>query len=145
MIHPRLVTAYGITLQNPWAHLVAHHGKDVENRTWMPWDSVNTLLIHAGKDWDKTAERRPDLGEPHTSAVVAVADLAYACDTSRHLDALACACGSWAQPGRCHWKLTNVQVLPEPIPASGRQGLWRPAPDLIDAVHHMLAGTYRKP
>ena len=27
-------------------------------------------------------------------------------------------------PGRYAWKLANVQKLPEPIPAKGRQGLW---------------------
>jgi hypothetical protein len=31
--------------------------------------------------------------------------------------------GDWT-PGRYAWELTNVQMLPEPIPALGKQGLW---------------------
>lgn len=31
--------------------------------------------------------------------------------------------GDWA-PGRYAWELTNVTMLPEPIPAKGKQGLW---------------------
>ena len=31
--------------------------------------------------------------------------------------------GDWT-PGRFAWKLENVQLLPEPIPAKGMQGLW---------------------
>lgn len=40
-----------LTLINPWAHLIVHHGKDVENRTWMPPQGVDWLFIHAGKGW----------------------------------------------------------------------------------------------
>lgn len=31
--------------------------------------------------------------------------------------------GDWT-PGRYAWELKNVQMLPEPIPAKGKQGLW---------------------
>jgi len=31
--------------------------------------------------------------------------------------------GDWA-PGRYAWELANVQLLPEPIPAKGQQGMW---------------------
>ena len=31
--------------------------------------------------------------------------------------------GDW-RPGRFAWELANVQMLPEPMPAKGRQGLW---------------------
>ena len=34
-----------------------------------------------------------------------------------------CPLGDYT-PGRYAWKLANVQKLPEPIPAKGRQGLW---------------------
>jgi hypothetical protein len=135
-IPPRLRDAHAITLKNPWAHLIAHYGKDVENRTWMPWDGVHTLLIHAGKGWDRGPEfaERTDVGDPHTSAIVAVADLAYACDSSRHSATLRCGCGEWAMPGQCHWQLTNVRTLRNPVPANGRQGLWRPMPQTLAKV-----------
>lgn len=31
--------------------------------------------------------------------------------------------GDWT-PGRYAWEFANVQLLPEPIPANGKQGLW---------------------
>lgn len=31
--------------------------------------------------------------------------------------------GDWT-PGRCAWELANVQMLPQPIPAKGKQRLW---------------------
>lgn len=139
-IPPRLQVSYAITLKNPWAHLIAHYGKDVENRSWMPWEGVDTLLIHAGKGWDRGPEftQRTDCGDPHTCAIVAVADIAFACDSSFGRSRLACMCGEWAEPGQCHWKLTNVRTLREPVPATGRQRLWRPTPDILTAVTRAL-------
>jgi hypothetical protein len=74
-----------------------------------------------------------------TSAIVAVADLAFACDTSRWTNHIACPCGQWAMPGQCHWNLTNVRALPEPVPCRGRQGLWRPDETVRVAVEQQLA------
>lgn len=33
------------------------------------------------------------------------------------------ALGDWT-PGRYAWEFANVKILPEPIPAKGKQGLW---------------------
>lgn len=132
-----------LTLLNPWAHLIAHCGKDVENRTWMPPEGVWRLLIHAGKRWDRDAQARLhflyDTDRVAKAAIVAVADLAFACDASRWRDMVVCACGDWAQPAQCHWRLANVRPLAEPVPAVGRQGLWRPSPEVRAAVERVLA------
>jgi hypothetical protein len=37
-------------------------------------------------------------------------------------------------PGRYGWLLDNVRPLAEPIPAKGKQGLWRPDAVLMAAV-----------
>jgi hypothetical protein len=34
-------------------------------------------------------------------------------------------------PGRFMYILRNIKVLPEPIPAKGRQGPWTPEPDVL--------------
>lgn len=143
MSRPHLLDVYAITLKNPWAHLVAHYGKDVENRNWMPHEAVDQLLIHAGKGSDPLPEfiRSGEWGDPHTSAIVAVANLGYACSASRWTDTVICGCGEWAQPGQCHWKFGEIWPLPEPVPASGRQGLWRPDRDVLDAVRNQLAAV----
>lgn len=130
---------YAITLKNPWAHLVAHRGKNVENRKWRPYDGVDQLLIHAGKRWDTTATH--DFDHLTASAIVAVADLDGVCDFSRHRDAIVCRCGPWAVAGHNHWRLANVVALPTPVPAVGRQGLWRPIAETLDRVRAQLAAV----
>lgn len=132
-----------LTLLNPWGHLIARFGKTIENRGWMPPESLTRVLIHAGKAWDDNAtEILRALGDPgpiEPSAIVAVADLAHACNSSRQATSLRCGCDPrWAQPRQCHWVLTNVRALTQPVPCSGRQGLWRPAPDVMAKVAAQL-------
>lgn len=139
MSRPHLRDVRALTLLNPWAHLIAHYGKDVENRSWMPHRGVTQILIHAGKGWDYGAGHwlRPtaDLGDPEVSAIVAVADIAHACNSSRWSSTVVCDCGEWAMPGQCHWRLGDVWALPKPVcDVGGMQGLWRPSPGLVDAV-----------
>ena len=129
-----------LTLRNPWARAITHHGKDVENRSWMPHDGVHSLMVHAGKGWDRWPDSVPQVPaeEVATSAIVAVADLAWACNTSRYRDRVVCRCGPWAVAGQCHWRLRNVVVLAEPVPCDGAQGLWRPGSALVEAVAGQL-------
>src|SRR6266536_1674641 len=134
-----------ITLRNPWAHLVAHHGKDVENRTWAP-GPVTRLLIHAGKGWDPAAGARYGprytLDRVDQAAVVAVAILARVCAVTVNAPPqVLCGCGRWAVHGQYHWRLRHVLALPEPVAARGRQGLWHPAPDVRAAVQEQLAAV----
>ncbi len=133
----QLRRAWAITLKNPWAHLIAHHGKNVENRSWMPYQGVDCLLIHAGKSWDGY----PGFPEKNlrTSAIVATAGLPFACEESRYSDTVVCGCGPWAAPNSCHWGLAGVWALPEPVPVTrGWQGLWHPASDVLDRIESQL-------
>ena len=41
--------------------------------------------------------------------------------------------GDWT-PGRYAWELDNVRILPEPIPAKGKQGLWNIADELVNVT-----------
>lgn len=34
----------------------------------------------------------------------------------------------WAMKDQWHWQLADLEILPEPIPATGRQGLWNWTP-----------------
>ena len=141
---PHLVDVRALTLHNPWAWAIAHAEKDVENRGWMPPTTVDQILIHAGKAWDNRAGTflrswgiTPPPGPGDVSAIVAVADIAWACDAFvRGHD---CNCGRWAIAGQCHWKLGNVWTLNEPVPCKGRQRLWIPSPEVVDSVRADLA------
>lgn len=141
-----LVDAPALTLLNPWAHLVAHHGKRVENRAWMPPETLDRFLIHAGKGWDDGAagwayERFGiEMDGINPSAIVAIARLAHGCNTSRWSDTIRCSCGPWAMPRQCHWVLGEVRPLAEVVPCSGRQGLWRPPTEVLTTIERQVNG-----
>lgn len=57
-----------LSIQQPWAWLIAHGYKDIENRSWAT-SGRGRFLIHAGKKLDKPAlenlkKRFPDLPWP---------------------------------------------------------------------------------
>lgn len=120
-----------LTVRQPWAAAIAHHGKTVENRTWHTnWRG--TLLIHAAK----TAHPGISLIEHSNvrSAIVAVATLTD-CHPSDG------RCTSWAdypEPAVWHWVLADVRTLSEPVACKGALGLWTPAPEVVDAVEAQL-------
>lgn len=130
-----------LTLRNPWAHLIAHCGKNIENRGWKPPAHVTRILIHAGAGWDESLigdEWQDTFERVDTSAIVAVATITEVCGDSRNADTLRCRCGGWAMAGQFHWRLANVVALSEPVPAKGRQGLWRPDDGVMSTVPERL-------
>jgi hypothetical protein len=123
-----------LTVQQPWAWAIAAGHKDIENRSWGT-DYRGPLAIHAGKSWDrpgmqvcrsvleelKVVEPGGQVGDRHllaAGAIVAVVDLVGVCDDGR------CRCSVWGGIGQKHWQLKNPRALAEPVPASGRLGLW---------------------
>jgi hypothetical protein len=108
-----------LTIRQPWAALIAHGTKRVENRTWgTAWRG--TLLIHAAKSADPYPDGvvRVD-GTEVRSSIVAVATLAdiHVCDGE---------CSPWAEAGRHHWVLSDVRPVADPVSCKGALGLWRP-------------------
>lgn len=133
-----------LTLLNPWAVAVLRYGKDVENRVWPPPRRLGRVMLHAGKRWDGAGLpalrlRGFDDALAHVvpSAIVGLADVAGVCAAA--VEGGRCACSTWAMPGQYHWWLGNVLPLPAPVPCAGRQRLWKPGPDLVDAVVASLA------
>lgn len=127
--HPKETTVFALTIHQPWAGAIAHHGKHVENRVWPPSPAAvgQRLLIHAGAQRDRSVEADGPEFEVHR-AVVAVATLAGA-----HLESGGC-CAPWGESDAWHWELADVMPLLEPVPAKGARRLWRPAPEVVDAV-----------
>lgn len=128
----------GITIRQPWTTCILA-GKDVENRP-APWSWRGLVLLHAGLQIDRTALRVPLVArtirgrELPTGAVIGVARL-----TGCHQDPDGSPpCTPWAEPGRWHLELTDVQELALPIPARGRLGPWRPTEDLVAQVRQQL-------
>lgn len=57
-----------LSLTQPWAHAILHHGKRIENREWKGCSYRGPILLHASKsvgtraDFDDTCEALLDIG-----------------------------------------------------------------------------------
>lgn len=136
-----------LTLWRPWAELYLTV-KAVENRFW--WTRHRgPLLIHAGKTWDSAAVlfagaidecrgiswKQAD----HPIGIIGWVDLVDVTCGPRQQVAQ-CHCGDWAQFGQYHWHRENPQHFGQPIPCSGRQGLWYPPTETHAAIRRALGG-----
>ena len=140
----------GLTICQPYAHLIATGAKIIENRKW-PTTYRGPLLIHAGKS-EKflylDEENQRDVAHVPKSemvfgAVVAWCELAECCHVreiksggwddlfpgiSKHLHAEGPFC----------FILRGVQRLTLPVPHTGALGLWRVREDLEETVLRQL-------
>lgn len=91
---PRGAVIATADLVNVW-HIVYHPGTDVDVAKHIP----------IGAESMSTDKHAPDFGD-------------YFVPTEKEM-----ALGYWV-PGNYAWELQNVRILPEPIPARGKQGLW---------------------
>ena len=156
-----------LTVKQPWAHMIAHCGKTVENRS-RPTGHRGLLAIHAGafSGWDRHAESSPvlqdawqrwavipDICEPGPlsrvnapiflafGAVVAVTEVTgchFGPDFGGTCGATRPMCSPWAVRDFWHWELSNVRSLPEPVPCKGALGLWRLTEDIEQAVRSQI-------
>jgi len=122
-----------ISLWQPWASAIALGHKSIETRGWST-KYRGPLAIHAAKRWTRAerefaAEERALGRMPERlplGAVVATCDLV---DVERAEDIVSTISGLERHygdyyPGRFGWILQDVRALPEPIPATGKQGFW---------------------
>ncbi|MEU9471289.1 hypothetical protein AB0D78_32635 [Streptomyces avermitilis] len=128
----------GISIKQPWTTAILTGAKTVENRprSWR----TGWVLLHAGLETDRPALRLPLVArtirgrELVTGAVIGVARI-----TDCHQDPDGSPpCTEWAQPGKWHLVLADVQELALPIPARGQLGPWKPTPDLLSQVLQQL-------
>ena len=142
-----------LSMWQPWASLVSVEAKKWETRGWST-NYRGPLAIHAAKRWtidqkflincwpfqaalgplvgqpvDLTGRRWWGVETEHLpfGAVIAVCELVDCIKT----DGMTQAQIGTDRPfgdfslGRYAWKLENMRRLPVPIPAVGRQGLWK--------------------
>ncbi|MFD1772998.1 ASCH domain-containing protein [Paenibacillus rhizophilus] len=137
-----------ITIWQPWATLIALGEKKFETRSWAT-KHRDSIAIHAGKKVDKAiCQKEPfrsvlakhgyTVNNLPTGSVVAVCRLAdclqviEGCGGEVKLESpsQSIAIGDKENAfglfdaGRFAWELTDVRLLPKPIPAKGMQGLW---------------------
>jgi activating signal cointegrator 1 len=121
-----------LSLTQPWASLVADGDKGIETRSWRPPESAigKRIAIHAAKSVDDSACRKFGC-DPLTierGAVIATAFLdswfRFTPESTEHISDEERAAGDFSD-GRFGWRLTDVERLPNPVPAKGRLGLWQ--------------------
>lgn len=123
-----------ITLWQPWASLIAQGMKQYETRSWAT-SHRGRLGIHAAKAKNSKAEKAAiayfqsqGLSTIPFGSLICIVDLtACICigeDFISKQSEFEIGAGDWSI-GRYAWKLENVRVLSEPIPITGKQGLWR--------------------
>lgn len=137
-----------LSLQQPWATLVAIGAKGYETRSWRS-GYRGELAIHASKAypyWCRELElleyfAEALVREPRplpTGAIVALAELAdcrkIVRDPDSFLDDPAEAAFGDHTPGRFAWRLINVRKLRTPIPIKGSLSLWTVPPATADRV-----------
>jgi hypothetical protein len=150
---------HAITLYQPWASAVALGLKKFETRSWSTRHR-GPLLIHAARKWTSEQRefrtkamdrlradpqisdelRRSFLGYSSVlGCIVAVTRLADCLPTTRHPGGtdLENLFGDYSL-GRWVWHLGDVIRLDEPVPCAGRQGLWRPSAEVLDAVRSQM-------
>ncbi|RCG19073.1 ASCH domain-containing protein [Sphaerisporangium album] len=136
-----------LSIQQPWAHLIASGVKDIENRTWKT-AHLGLIAIHASKTADGDAVIRTEEGRAliadalargaiRFGAIIAVTEI-----TGCHRDCAAGTgmCSVWAVRGQWHWHLANTRALATPIPAAGRLGLWPLSEGIERQLRDQLAG-----
>jgi len=120
-----------ITIQQPWAEMIARGLKRVENRSWRT-SHRGPLAIHAGKstaamemenseEWpERYGVALPQFGELQFGAIIAVVELRDCValeDLQAKLRGHPFATGPWC------WVLDGVERV-EPVMCAGKQMIW---------------------
>ncbi|WP_412026654.1 hypothetical protein [Deinococcus yunweiensis] len=130
-----------LTVDQPWASLIAIGEKSIENRSWRPAERFigMPLLIHAGRSYDHLGSfdlkvtQGIDCYAPHMPqrAIVAITRLA---------DVITASDDPWFV-GPYGWILDNVQAI-APVACSGNRGLWCPSKDVQQRVFAAAAESF---
>jgi hypothetical protein len=127
-----------LTVYQPWADLIAHGLKHYETRAWKT-EHRGVLFIHAGRQWDSEeiqyAQRfrreYPQVavvcdGAVPLGCIVAAVRLIDCIPVEQIRDTLSPmerAFGNY-EDGRYAWQVQVLKRPLEPIPATGKQGIW---------------------
>lgn len=143
-------TPVALTVWQPYASLLARGLKEFETRGWKT-DYRGPIYIHAAS---KPLDEVLRLMEGHTVAfvedlltispenyptgvILARTELVDCVPmTLRFMRTVSTDeqyLGDW-RPGRFAWQVENIELLDEPVPCRGRQGLWAVPADILRAV-----------
>ena len=129
-----------LTLWQPWASLIVLRHKRFETRSWKMDGLIGErIAIHAAKrpskdlDYElinELAKLALDPAHLPLGAVVGSGVITALFRTEAiapNLPRPELVFGDYS-PGRWAWRIEDVEALPEPVPARGRQGIWEWTP-----------------
>lgn len=119
-----------ITIKQPWASLIVHGIKDIENRTWRT-NFRGRVLIHSSAKGDiakfgclQPNQRLKVLNTP--MSCIDFNDLPFGSiiGSVEIVDCVQNYPSIWADKGVYNWILANPVLFPEPISAKGKLSFW---------------------
>jgi hypothetical protein len=132
---------YALTVKQPWASLIIHGYKTIENRSWRPPEHLigKRISIHAGRNFDPAAMaeekvlnalRRIPHPLPQGSLLGSVIVMGILKPDGSHQSRSSPlniqGDLAWWIPGYFGWILRDATLLEQPIPMTGKLGLWTP-------------------
>jgi hypothetical protein len=131
-----------LSLWQPWATSIALGHKRHETRSWST-NYRGPVLIHAARTFPAQARgvavHEVSVGRLPSRlpfgcfvALAEIEDVVPAEEVKLRTTAVDRLLGDFSE-GRFAWVLVRVRPLSEPVPARGRQGLWRPTVEEVDA------------
>jgi len=159
VLQPETIADRALTLWQPWAWLVAHGHKNIENRPrgFSHKSFRGEFWIHASQESERSIRSWPaalelcakilgdDFRIPDARGLAYGAIIGRATITGIYpprepvrndLDALIRGDGwsPWHFPDQYGFKLENARALKEPVPCRGYQGFWRVPADVLEKL-----------
>lgn len=125
-----------LSIMQPWAWLIVHGYKDVENRTWAT-NHRGPLLIHASRTvdadaYDYLAQLVPQIELPSKNSIDrgAIIGGVHLVNCTREITSPV-----WHQSGMVGWYFSrNVLCFSEPFQCKGALGLWTAPESLTQSL-----------
>ncbi len=131
-----------LSIQQPWAWLIAQGHKDIENRTW-PTVYRGPVLIHAGKRLDPQTEQiRWVVQRQFGILIPAALDLGGIVGIASVEDCVQQSASPWFS-GPYGFVLKDARPLPF-TPCRGLLGFYVPGPEVLKALESDIAAYLRR-
>jgi hypothetical protein len=127
-----------LSILQPWAHLIIHGGKDIENRTWKLPERIKgqrvaiaSSLYESAEDWSAAYEIIEGRNLPIKIPPAVKLPYGSILGTVEIVDCVTASDSPWFS-GPYGFVLRDPRPLATPIPYKGRLGFWT-VPDAIAA------------